>query len=426
MSKSLKVLIFGELAACLLGANAFAQEPVITLTPPEGAADRALAEGDVRALDALMEEAVDSVERELVAAYKARAEARLGASDVHALRCSELARADIVKNYASEAKCRALLAGNKLIAGDMASWVTLMRNALVAVEDHAREEAHRIYPGKFTRNAQVALPGAAMLPRIDSGRPEFRNQGTSEVLKRVPYLDQGISPEGVPKGPYSIQAKANGELADFVFDTGAHTLIGGELARRLNIDLDSGWGGNLKFNMYLEGRQVRTQLVTLESIQFGSFEAKNITVLVSEDPSLPNIIGFNLIQHMKPFRLTETQLEMTASSSCDSTFSIGSDTTGGRVFLVASVDINGVETPADIDTGNPGLMMEFNAPVVAPWDVESQQVTVNGLRGTVARGDKGSEYGTSHNVGAGILAGSDLYMDFAARRLCFEPRSDRR
>ena len=417
--------ILGALAFCLAGAHSFARDSIITLTPPVGAADRALAEGDVRALDVLMKRAVDPIERELIAAYKARAEARLDDSDRHALRCSELARTDVATNYASEAKCRALLAGNKLIAGDMAKWVELMRTALVAVEGHAREEAHRIYPGKFTRNAHVALPGAATLPRIDSGSPDFLFDDTAAVLKRVPYLDQGASPDGIPRGPYSIQAKANGQLADFIFDTGVPTLTGGELAKQLNIDVDSGWDGNFRVDMYLQGLQTSTQPVTLESIQFGSFEAKNITVLVSHDLDLPNVIGFNLIQHMKPFRLTETQLEMSASSLCESTFSIGSDGVGTSVFLVASVDINGVETPADIDTGNPGLLMDFTAPVAAPWVVESQQVTVNGVRGTVARGDKRSKYGTSHNVGTGILAGNDLYMDFAGRRLCFEPRSDR-
>ncbi|MFC3654987.1 aspartyl protease family protein [Xanthomonas hyacinthi] len=409
-------------ACCVLASGAAAQEGVITLTPPAGEEDRAMGRGDLKTLDTLLASAGDPVRRELISAYKARLEFRLADSDLHAERCSDLAQMDIRQYYASEAKCRSVLAGNRLLAGDTAGWIDLMRHALVAVEQFARDQAYQLYPGKFAADARVTLPGAVTLPEVDAGSPSFLYGHEGEVVKRVPYLDEGTSSDGTPNGPFTIEAYANGELADFIFDTGAQTLIGGRLAKRLFLDAGQSAAGNINLNIYLQGRKVAARLVALKSLRFGSFEARDMTVLLSDDPEMPNVIGLNVMRNMRPFRVTKDRVEMDASSSCDSKFMVASNAVATNSFLVASVEIEGRPVLSDIDTGNPSLVIEYEDREARAPVPEAGQITVNGQKAAPIRRAKGSEYGADYNVGAALLESQNIFLDFSARRICFEDR----
>lgn len=404
--------------------SAQSQEPVITMTPPQGDAERALGSGDDATLIHMQENAENDLEREMLAAYLKRVEFDIEASDSHAERCSTLARQDVVKYYDYESKCRALLAGNRLIDGDMTGWINFTRNALVAIEIQARAEAHRAYPGKFTQNAPVLLPGAASLSNATPVRPEFLIGKGISVLERIPYKGEGHSSSGMPNGPYSIGGMANGQRAEFIFDTGAQTLIGGELARELGLSPIQGWAGRLQANMYLQGRQVSAFPALVQSLIVGSFEVRNVVVLVSDDTTMPNIFGINLISKMQPFRLTAKQLVIGDDSpSCSQAFSIASDLSGTKVFLVASVEVDGQRVSSDIDTGNPHLLAEFSGRRPAPWESEGRPVVVDGVRGLARAMVKDTAYGTARNVGAGVFSERDMFVDFDNRKLCLMSRA---
>lgn len=412
------------LLLCLtLGAAAGAQEPIITMTPPEGEAERALATADTAALERLAIDAREPADQALLAAYAARVRGDLTASDAQALLCSDLARRDIPRLYEREAKCRSLFAGNALIRGDAVEWVRRVRSALTAIEDHAREEAHSAFPGKFIANARVGLPGLWSLPTLANVTPVYRMGAGSKTLERVPYQAEGRNEAGVPRGPYSVRATANGVEADFVFDTGATiSLVGGTLAARLGLDQDDGGSGVVQMDLHLQGKSVKARLATLDRIQIGAFEARHSTILISTDPEMPNVIGLNLMHNMGPLRISETALELGASASCDGRLLLATDTAGLQQFVIAPVDVGGSAVMAHIDTGQPALLFQFDQPRVAPWEAEFQGVTVNGQHGHVSNGPRTSRYGTLHNVGAGILAGSDLFLDVGSSHLCFEPR----
>lgn len=414
---------FGSSLILLLTfGSAQSQEPVITMTPPQGDAERALGSGDDAALIRMLDRAENSLEREMLAAYQKRVEFDIGASDSHAERCSTLARQDVVKYYDYESKCRALLGGNRLIDGDMTGWINLTRNALFAIESYVRAEAHRIYPGKFAQNAPVLLPGAASLPNAASVRPEFVIGNGITVLERLPYKDEGYSSSGVPNGPYSIGATANGQRAEFIFDTGSQTLIGGELARELGLSPIAGWAGDLEANMVLQGSRVLVFPALVQSLVVGSFKALNVVVLVSEDTSMPNIFGINLISKMQPFRLTAKQLVMGGvAPPCSQAFSIASDLSGTEVFLVASVEIDGQHVVSEIDTGNHYLLAEFSGRRPAPWESDGRPVVVDGVRGLAKAMAKDTAYGTGLNVGVGVLSERDMFVDFDHRKLCLMP-----
>lgn len=413
-----------SLVVVLWMASAQAQESVITMTPPYGDAERALGAGDSAAISRLLESAETDAQREMLSAYQKRVEFDLEASDLHAERCSTLARQHVEKYYEYESKCRALMAGNRLIDGDMPGWINLTRSALVAIESYARAEAHRIYPQKFSQNAPVLLPGAAWLPSAAPMRPKFLQGNEVSVLQRVPYGDEGHSPSGVPNGPYSIVAALNGQQAQFVFDTGAQTLIGGDLARRLGLAPIAGWTGGMQAKMYLQGRQVPAFPALIESLEVGPFEARNVVVLVSEDVSMPNVFGLNLMGKMPPFRLSARQLVIGgAPPPCNQGFSIASDLSGTQVFLVSDIEIDGQDVASDIDTGNPHLLAEFSGRAPAPWESEGRPVVVDGVRGVARWMAKDTAYGTARNAGAGVLVERDMFIDFARRKLCFLPVS---
>lgn len=410
------------LASFLLAGVAIAQETHITMTPPERPAETAMGLGDLATLDRLLGEAGTPIEQALLRAYKARTQSDLLAADAHAAQCSKLARADIPRFYESEAKCRSIIAGNAFIRGDLAQWTRLVGSALEAVEGQARSEAHYHFPGKFTANARVGLPGLWSLPKHMGRSPTFQRVGSSSKLDRVPFQDQGRTEEGVPRGPFSVRASADGQTADFIVDTGASTsLIGGALAARLGVERASGDGGAMRIDLHLQGRSIDTHFARLDLLEVGAFKAHDLAILVSADKSVPSVIGLDLIRNMGAVRFSERALEIGATSRCQDKLLLATDTLGTSQFVVAPVSVSGSTVMANIDTGNPALLIEFDAPRIAPWNAEFQDKTVNGLRGLVYASPKTSRYGALYNVGAGILSGSDLFIDLEASRLCLEP-----
>lgn len=179
----------------------------------------------------------------------------------------------------------------------------------------------------------------------------------------------------------------------------------------------------MRIDLHLQGRSIDTHFARLEMIEVGEFKARDLAILVSADPSVPSVIGLDLIRNMGAVRFSERALEIGATSHCQGRLLLATDALGTNQFVIAPVLVSGTTVMANIDTGSPALLIQFDAPRIAPWNAESQDKTVNGLRGLVYASPRTSRYGAHYNVGAQILSGSDLFIDLEASRLCFEARS---
>lgn len=391
-----------------LSSMVCAQESSVVLNPVTDGADIAMALGNSDEIRAMRQGVSDPVIIELLDAYAARVELRIPDSNNHSERCAELARTDLPKYYMSNVRCRALRAGNELIDGDYHQWSRRLLSALDDVADFARREIKRGLPGKYIDDVKVYYPGTASLREISGPRPAFSKAGIGTTVDRVP-----IAKAPIP-GPYWVEAKINDMPALFVLDTGGSaTVIGGRTARKLGLNHED-LEGHADYNLVLSNESVSTRYGKIDSLQLGDFTATNITALVSDDDSVVNIIGLDLIGKMGGLRISSNQLTFEDTSTCAQKLRLASDPTGTKKAIVGTVDLDGRPVTADIDTGSGALLLAYGDVVGEP----NGHINVHGIPGSITLSAAPHPLGGKFNLGTEILRSYDMLINIEEAAFC--------
>ncbi len=378
------------------------------LNPIRDDADVAMALGDSAQLEVLRSGASNPVIKELLEAYTARTELRIKDSNLHADRCAQLARADLPKYYMSNVRCRALRAGNELVNGDYSRWSRRLLGALDDVGEFAREEIRRELPGKYTDDVRLYYPGTVSLSTIPGPGATFSKANAGTSVPRVPVA------EAPNPGPFWVEAKINGVPTQFVLDTGGSaTVIGGRTARELGLNHEN-LMGRVDYDMVLSGKRVSTRFGKIDSLQLGDFSAKNVTALISDDESVLNIIGLDLISNMGGLRISSSQLTFESVSSCAGKLRLASNLEGTTKAVVGTIDLDGKPVTTDIDTGSGPLLITYGS----GGNLVNEHINVNGISGSITPSIAPHPLGAKFNLGTEILRNYDIVLNIEDAHFC--------
>jgi predicted aspartyl protease len=406
----LKVVIAS--AALLAWSVGWAQETSLVLNPQLDYADAALRSGSIEQLDSLLLHEKNNPARiEMLKAYLARVQGDATSSDAHAIRCAAIAKKSLRNDYNINYKCKSLLAGNALIKGDYPKWSRLIHSATDDIEDFVRKTVQEDAPGQYTTDVDVLAPAAVSIQPIEGKSPQFSFNGSDLTIGRQL---RGKDPRNLSE-PFRISAQIDGLFADFAFDTGGSaTVIGGRTADALGLK-PQGNRGHLSYDLIFEGRQVDVFFAHVKSLKIGALTAKDITVLVSDDPSVENVIGLDLIQAMGQFKISAAKISLQDKSACKGSLRIASDLTGGTKFIVGDVEINGKSVPVDIDTGNGEQLVVYQTNRLGSLE----QASVEGLPFTNPPNlKKSNDIGSGYNLGNNILNYYDMTIDIKRGLFC--------
>ncbi len=149
----------------------------------------------------------------------------------------------------------------------------------------------------FTDNMHsIPEPQRGKATRIkgsDAPRSREASRPASPEKASVPFQKRGAV--------VIVQATVNEKAsARFVVDTGAsYTLISQATAKELDIDLD----GNLpKISLQTANGVITAPLVSLDSIEVGGMQVKNLTAAVYNvftDPGISGLLGLNFLSHFR-------------------------------------------------------------------------------------------------------------------------------
>jgi hypothetical protein len=216
----------------------------------------------------------------------------------------------------------------------------------VAMRTGRYAEAIRLIDGVLAKEPDNGLRNIGDLIR---GRPDMR------VNKGVATFVCDVSTAGV-----RLPGSANGQPVSWLFDTGANfSMISDAEAMRLGMTINdsSGRAGDLA------GGSVAGRTATAERLTIGSTEMRDVTFLVTPAKAMPwatlapgtqGIVGL-------PIALALERISWTSDGSCTvgrsaddgrASAAAGTPLSLERLFVVASVTLDGKVLPFTLDTGN--------------------------------------------------------------------------
>ncbi|WP_175402569.1 retropepsin-like aspartic protease [Xanthomonas graminis] len=392
------------------------------MNPEKDSADAAMAMGEVATLDRLLNDATDPVRKELLSAYKSRTLFNINDSNRHADKCSKLALSNLEMYYKSHVRCKALRAGNALIEGDYPQWSRQLHAGLDDIDDFIRTMIHQEVPGKYTNNVSIFLPAAVSVPKIQWRSATYSRPAGDIHVQRI-FKDKDSPENHAPptREPFYVESKVNGTSAIFAIDTGgAATVIGGKTAKALGL-VPPVQEGQVLYDLIFEGRQVKASFRTIESLRIGGFLVKNPTILISDDASVENVIGLDIIKQMGGLRFSSSELAFKDTKSCSGRLTLASDLVASNRFIVGTISIDGKPVSVDIDTGNWERLTVYDSDVSSM----ARPMSVNGLPPQPFRHvKKTSPIGATYNLGAGILEDFDMVVDLNSAKFCLEKKSE--
>ncbi|WOB24652.1 MULTISPECIES: hypothetical protein [Xanthomonas] len=174
---------------------------------------------------------------------------------------------------------------------------------------------------------------------------------------------------------------------------------------------------NIIYDLVFEDRQIDVFFAHIKSFKLGAFTAADITVLVSDDPSVENVIGLDLMQGMGQFKISYSQINLRSSDACSGELRLASDLFGGTKFIMGMVEINGKDVLADIDTGNGEQLVVYESDQLH----SSAEASAQGLPFKKhPKLKKSSDIGSAYNLGNGILEYYDMTIDVKNGHFCLD------
>lgn len=135
--------------------------------------------------------------------------------------------------------------------------------------------------------------GATRIKRKDSPRAQESPQTAAPTKASIPIFKHG---EVV-----IVEAKVNQKaVAKFVVDTGAsYTMISVATAKELEIEIDE---NRPTMPFHTANGVIRAPLITLESIEIGGMEVKDLTAAIHDalpDPTISGLLGLNFLNKFR-------------------------------------------------------------------------------------------------------------------------------
>jgi aspartyl protease family protein len=145
----------------------------------------------------------------------------------------------------------------------------------------------------------VVLQLSRMDPRFEIAVPEFGlpEQVVEGGETRVPLARDGH---------FWLQARINGQPANFLVDTGATlTAVSSETAQRSGLEpRDTG----IPVRMQTANGSVAAELTTIDELRFGSVAARGLDAVIAPGLGPTNVIGMNLLSRLQSWRVEDNVL----------------------------------------------------------------------------------------------------------------------
>ena len=145
----------------------------------------------------------------------------------------------------------------------------------------------------------VVLQLSRMDPRFEIAVPEFGlpEQVVEGGETRVPLARDGH---------FWLQARINGQPANFLVDTGATlTAVSSETAQRIGLEpRDTG----IPVRMQTANGSVAAELTTIDELRFGSVAARGLDAVIAPGLGPTNVIGMNLLSRLQSWRVEDNVL----------------------------------------------------------------------------------------------------------------------
>ena len=145
----------------------------------------------------------------------------------------------------------------------------------------------------------VVLQLSRMDPRFEIAVPELGlpEQVVEGGETRVPLARDGH---------FWLQARINGQPANFLVDTGATlTAVSSETAQRIGLEpRDTG----IPVRMQTANGSVAAELTTIDELRFGSVAARGLDAVIAPGLGPTNVIGMNLLSRLQSWRVEDNVL----------------------------------------------------------------------------------------------------------------------
>jgi aspartyl protease family protein len=107
-------------------------------------------------------------------------------------------------------------------------------------------------------------------------------------------------------GHFWLQARINGQPANFLVDTGATlTAVSSETAQRIGLEpRDTG----IPVRMQTANGSVAAELTTIDELRFGSVAARGLDAVIAPGLGPTNVIGMNLLSRLQSWRVEDNVL----------------------------------------------------------------------------------------------------------------------
>lgn len=332
--------------------------------------------------------------------------------------------------------CRSLLAGNRLIAGDIQGWASQMQTVQVLYHRHVAPSL-----GAGETVSGVTAPDVA----------SFQQWPPSATLAAAatPGYQLPIATDlGVPILRAKIIDGQDGKRrnidADFLLDTGAtRSHISRQAARSMGLSVTERFATDTS----TPGRPAAIGLAAPVDVQLGELHFSNVSFTVTEQIPV-NIIGLDMLYQLGPFVLRQTQLELLDSipaGICRQPLTATSALWGNQYALRMPMRIGERDALVLLDTGADHPLQVAGADLSSfPQSglVQRSRLTMHGLQAvqyaqaaapvtfnghtvnlqTQVTDQPAHVFPLSWHAGFGMHEAYDYYIDVAAGRGCLAPR----
>jgi hypothetical protein len=332
-------------------------------------------------------------------------------------------------------QCTFILAGNKLLANDIAGWAKTMQalktRAYPQLQLQIAKLVHRD-PSTFKVTEFEVVPDYTAFFNVPPVSPSRKEDAFD-----LPLHQQAVSADG-RLTVYATNVSMNGHPIQMVFDTGAPmVLIDADEAKALQID-------TVYPNfLALPGGEL-SSLGIVKRFQLGGVEISNMPVAISSKPMKFPLLGLSALQYLGAFRIHGDALHSATSgfAECSTPMNMASNINGTSLTLLARGTVNGKPFPFSVSTGIPDTITRshYGAPPASvgaqPYQVASafgtEYAWISTDRASMQIGDApmiDSAYQVTYHaghtrfryyVGAGYVRQHDLVMDFTRGVLCLK------
>lgn len=354
----------------------------------------------------------------------------LEASDSKAREC--VRQAELQDGPSTAFICKALMAGNNLMHGNIAEWATKLAQL-------------KSFSGEFIEGTR--LPVRSVLDDVDDFS-RWTHIPVASILNspkrpyRLPFKHV-FSPGGMDdiSGVF-LDIQMNGHPVTLSFDTGSFsTIISTADARAAKIPLQQGW----VVVQGTTGANTSSSLGIAKQVHIGDIALSQWPVVSLPDARL-GAIGLDVMSHLGPMLITYDGVQLLSRDemeaiSCQKPIALSSLLTGWVGGLRFPVTIDGAPHMALLDTGSSSYLTKMGGQTDEMSPARQKDIqTANGRFTTNYSEKKVSliagpirtsvtaeilpvpKLDYEYSLGSGFLKDANVFIDFSSRRACILPK----